>query len=125
MNCLNCGLPLEGTLVTHEHDCVELLRSKLKEATGIIKDLRRGGQHEGACDNEDAGGYDSCSLHVEASKERDRRADAFLKTFEPKPCPSAYTHTSLGRIVCEKDEDHLHRRGDVEHQNGQTKWMSV
>lgn len=43
----------------------------------------------------------------------------------PPPCPSTYTHTTLGKLSCEKDEAHLHRSGDVEHQRGVTKWMSV
>jgi hypothetical protein len=40
-------------------------------------------------------------------------------------CPSTYTHSSLGKLACEKDEAHLHRRGDVEHKGGGVKWMSI
>jgi hypothetical protein len=40
-------------------------------------------------------------------------------------CPSTYTHSSLGKLSCEKDEAHLGRVGDVEHRRGMTIWMSV
>jgi hypothetical protein len=43
----------------------------------------------------------------------------------PKPCPSTYTHSTHGKLACEKDEGHLHREGEVEHQRGETKWMSI
>jgi len=42
-----------------------------------------------------------------------------------KKCPSTYTHSSLGKLACEKDEAHLHRRGDVEHLGAGVKWMSL
>lgn len=42
-----------------------------------------------------------------------------------RPCPSTYTHSTHGKLACEKDEAHLHRRYDVEHENGDQKWMSV
>lgn len=42
-----------------------------------------------------------------------------------KPCPSTYTHSSLGKLACEKDEAHLHRIGDVEHRRGRTVWFSL
>lgn len=40
-------------------------------------------------------------------------------------CPSTYTHSSLGKLECEKDEYHLQRVGDVEHTGGGQVWMSV
>ncbi len=48
------------------------------------------------------------------------------RNYRPKkPCPSTYTHSSLGKLECEKDEAHLHRIGDVQHKNGQQIWMSI
>src|ERR1043166_286561 len=49
----------------------------------------------------------------------DHRAKA-----EKRKCPSTYTHTTYGKLLCEKDEGHLHRRGDVEHTRAGVKWMS-
>lgn len=51
------------------------------------------------------------------------RAQKALGTW--KPCPSTYTHSTHGKLACEKDEGHLNRRYDVEHTNGDQKWMSV
>lgn len=42
-----------------------------------------------------------------------------------KKCPSTYTHTTYGKLLCEKEEAHLNRRGDVEHTRDGVKWMSV
>lgn len=50
---------------------------------------------------------------------------AILSTPLKRKCPSTYTHTSLGKLECEKDEPHLHRVGDVEHRRGQTVWFSI
>jgi hypothetical protein len=43
----------------------------------------------------------------------------------PDKCPSTYTHSTHGKLTCEKDPGHLHRIGDVSHQRGETIWMSV
>lgn len=43
----------------------------------VILDLLQGGAHEGPCTNEDDM-YDSCDLHVAASKRRDEAARAAL-----------------------------------------------
>ncbi len=42
-----------------------------------------------------------------------------------KKCPSTYSHTTLGKLFCRKEETHLHRRGDVEHESRGIKWMSI
>jgi hypothetical protein len=42
-----------------------------------------------------------------------------------KKCPSTYSHSTHGKLICEKDADHLHRTGDVEHYSRNVKWMSV
>lgn len=44
---------------------------------------------------------------------------------DKRKCPSTYTHTTYGKLLCEKDEAHLNRRGDVEHSRDGVKWMSV
>ncbi len=44
---------------------------------------------------------------------------------DERKCPSTYTHSSRGKLACEKGEGHLHRRGDVEHRNGTTIWFSL
>lgn len=41
---------------------------------------------------------------------------------ESATCPSTYRK---GEFRCQKDRAHLHRVGDVEHEGGGQKWMSV
>lgn len=52
--------------------------------------------------------------------------DAYEKTLtEKRKCPSTYSHSTHGKLTCEKDAAHLSRAGDVEHYSRNVKWMSV
>jgi len=62
--------------------------------------------------------------HVEKRKDIIEKAWTLADGMKRK-CPSTYTHSTLGKLACEKDEAHLHRRGDVEHLGAGVKWMSV
>lgn len=42
-----------------------------------------------------------------------------------KKCSSTYSHSTHGKLTCEKDEGHLNRVGDVEHYSRNVKWMSI
>lgn len=63
-------------------------------------------------------------VYLEGDKRKYKLAVA-LQALSGKRCPSTYTHSSLGKLECEKDEAHLHRLGDVEHTRDGVKWMSV
>lgn len=59
-------------------------RSLLGEALWVIRDLLRGGSHDGPCDNRDEDGqviWDAggCTLHLDADKRRREAAWHFLK----------------------------------------------
>lgn len=56
-------------------------KEELDRALDIIRDLLKGGEHDGPCDNEGMEQDDSCSLHVAAGKRRDDLARAFLSEF--------------------------------------------
>ncbi len=51
--------------------------AELSQALMVINDLLKGGAHDGPCENEDDP-YDSCSIHLEASKRRKEAANAFV-----------------------------------------------
>jgi len=55
--------------------------------------------------------------------DQDRAWSTMSYTETPtEKCPSTYRK---GAYACEKDAAHLNRRGDVEHQRGDVKWLSV
>jgi hypothetical protein len=53
----------------------------LDQAIDIIHDLLKGGYHEGECDNKGMESDEACGLHLEAARNRSKRADEFLKQF--------------------------------------------
>jgi hypothetical protein len=55
------------------------------DAVEIIKELLKGGAHDGPCDNEGWEMDDGCSLHVVTARERDNRARRFLSTITKVP----------------------------------------
>lgn len=67
-----------------------------------------------------SGWNEACHKIAESVRGRDDRVQS-----EKRKCPSTYTHTTYGKLLCEKDEAHLHRQGDVEHTRDGVKWMSV
>jgi len=69
MNCPRCG----------EQCACRATRTDLNSALTVIEELLKGGEHEGPCTNVDDP-FDSCELHVEASRAREDRAREFLKT---------------------------------------------
>jgi len=63
-----------------------------------------------------------CSVGGPSWEEIESRARAMIADSK---CPSTYTHSTHGTLHCEKDVEHLNRRGDVEHKYCGIKWMSI
>jgi hypothetical protein len=135
--CLSCGMAFQsnGTLLCRE--CAGVSEKPKSECT--MKCLERWpdmGHHPECptrkCKKHGLTVCDECAkkridlARLDCVCGRPASEHGGCRNYRPnKPCPSTYTHSSLGKLACEKDEGHLHRIADVEHRHGQTIWMSI